>query len=83
MVRMGGLGYTLNPTQTMGNRIGGMVLLRTGAPIEASRDYAIAGWASINQGTDGPPIWQIIENYLKNHGTIRPQVRQTVKLVGA
>ena len=83
MVRMGGLGYALNPTETIGKRIGDMVLLRTGAPIEASRDYAIAGWASINQGTDGPPIWQIIENYLKNHGTIRPQVRQTVKLVGA
>ena len=83
MVRMGGLGYTLNPTKTMGKRIGDMVLLRTGAPIEAKRDYAIAGWASINQGTEGPPIWQIVENYLKNHRTIRPQVRQTVKLVGA
>ena len=83
MVRVGGLGYRFDPNATMGNRITDMVLLRTGAKIDPSRDYRIAGWASINKGVEGPPIWQVIEAYLKAHPILPPAAGSAVKLVGA
>src|SRR5690606_21066278 len=47
MVRVGGMGYTIKPDGEMGARISGMTLLKTGEPVEASREYTVAGWASI------------------------------------
>ena len=82
MVRVGGLGYTLAPTAPMGQRVRDMTLLRTGAPIDPSRDYTVAGWASINQGTEGPPIWDVVEAHLRHHGTVKPPPAESVKLVG-
>ena len=67
----------------MGNRISDMVLLRTGARIDASRIYNVAGWASINQDTEGPPIWQVVEAYLKTHANLAPPAASAVQLVGA
>lgn len=83
MVRVGGVGYVLDPLAPMGQRIRDMTLLRTGAPIDATRDYAVAGWASINQNTEGPPIWQVIEDWLRHHSGVPARTRQTVTLVGS
>lgn len=83
MVRLGGLSYVFEPTAPMGRRIRDMTLLRTGKPIDPAHDYVIAGWASINQGTQGPPIWQVVENWLKDHRTVRLNTAETVKIVGA
>jgi sulfur-oxidizing protein SoxB len=83
MVRVGGLGYVLDPNAAMGGRVREMTLLRTGAAIEPGRDYAVAGWASINQGTEGPPIWAVVEAYLKRVGTVQPFAASPVKLVGS
>ena len=82
MVRVGGLGYRFDPNAAMGNRITDMVLLRTGAKIETGKNYNIAGWASINQGTEGPPIWQVIETYLKAHPNLATPAASAVQLVG-
>src|SRR5690606_8027917 len=60
MVRVGGLGYTIDVDASMGKRISDMVLLRTGEPIEAGRNYVVSGWASVNQNTEGPPIWDVV-----------------------
>ena len=82
MVRVAGLGYTLDPNAAMGSRVRDMVLLRSGAPIDAGRDYTVAGWASINQDTEGPPIWQVVEAHLRAHSTVRAPAAQAVRLVG-
>jgi sulfur-oxidizing protein SoxB len=81
MVRVGGVGYTLNPTAPIGKRITDMVLLRTGAPIEAASSYQVAGWASINQATEGPPIWDVVGAHLRNHPEVRPTDHSNVKLI--
>ncbi|CAN0443757.1 unnamed protein product, partial [Scytosiphon promiscuus] len=65
MVRVGGLGYTINTKQNIGQRISNMTELKTNKPIDLNKDYVVAGWASINEATKGPPIWEVIENYLK------------------
>jgi len=82
MVRVGGMGYRIDPNAKIGSRISDMTLLRTGKPIEAARDYAVAGWASINQDTKGPPIWQVVEAHLARNPVVNLPENQAVKVTG-
>lgn len=81
MVRVGGMGFTIDPNATIGKRISNLVSLRDGKPIEAGREYSVAGWASINEGTLGPPIWDVVSQYLTTKKTITPRPLDAVKVV--
>jgi sulfur-oxidizing protein SoxB len=80
MVRVGGLAYTCDPKAGAGQRISNMVL--KGKPIEAGKNYKVAGWAPVAEGAKGEPIWDVMEAYFKNHPTIAPRKLNTPKLVG-
>ena len=82
MVRVGGMGFTVDPFATSGKRISNMTFLKTGKPIDAGRTYTVAGWASINQNTEGPPIWDVVSQYLRTKKTITPRPLDAVKVVG-
>ncbi len=82
MVRVGGLGYTIDPLKPIGQRISSMVSLKDNAPIDPVREYVVAGWASINQETEGPPIWDVVENHLKTHSPVSVAPNDAVKVVG-
>ncbi|MDT8329232.1 MAG: thiosulfohydrolase SoxB, partial [Roseovarius sp.] len=62
MVRTGGLGYRIDINKPQGSRISDLTLLRTGEAIDPSKNYVVAGWASVNEGTEGPQIWDVVEN---------------------
>lgn len=81
MVRVGGLGFTIDVDAAMGQRISEMTLLRTGEPIEASRNCVVAGWASVNQNTEGPPIWDVVAAHLQRQKVVRPAPNESVKVV--
>ncbi|MCE8470111.1 5'-nucleotidase C-terminal domain-containing protein, partial [Rhodovulum sulfidophilum] len=66
-----------------GSRITGMTLLKTGEPIDPARSYVVSGWASVNEGTEGPPIWQVVEDYVKRQGTVRVDPNKSVVVSGA
>jgi len=83
MVRCGGLGYTIDISQPMGKRISNLTLLRKGEPIDASRSYTIAGWASVNQGTEGPPVWDVVSEYIADKKTINVSAASPVEIKGA
>jgi sulfur-oxidizing protein SoxB len=83
MVRTGGLAYTLDVSKPMGQRISDLVLLRTGKPIEADKEYVVAGWASVNEGTEGPPVWELVERYIAHKKTIAVAPSTAVRLIGA
>jgi len=83
MVRVGGIGYTINVDAPIGNRIGNIVLLRTGAALEPTRRYTVAGWGSINENVEGPPVWDVIADHLKRQQEISPRPRGQVKIVRA
>ncbi len=83
MVRTGGLGFTIDIAKPAGQRISAMTHLKTGAAIEASKEYRVAGWASIAETVDGPPIWDVIGNYLKTATPVRVEETSAVKIVGA
>lgn len=83
MVRVGGLSYTIDIGQTTGARISDLRLLRTGRPIEAAREYVVAGWASVNEGTEGPPIWDVVMKYIERTRAIGATEQGHVRVVGA
>ncbi|TNF20064.1 MAG: thiosulfohydrolase SoxB [Rhodobacteraceae bacterium] len=83
MVRVGGLGYRIDITRPQGDRISEMTLLRTGEAIDAGKTYVVAGWASVNEGTEGPPIWDVVESHIRNRGTVRLDPNTSVDVVGA
>ena len=82
MVRVGGLGYRIDVGMPMGSRISDMTLLKTGELIDAAKTYTVAGWASVNEDTEGPPIWEVAESRIKNLGTINLQPNKAVKISG-
>ena len=83
MVRTGGLGFTFDISKSIGNRLSYLRLLKTGKPLEASKEYVVSGWASVNQGTEGPPIWKVVDDYVTRTKTIDLKPSDAVKVVGA
>ncbi|WP_089268851.1 thiosulfohydrolase SoxB [Puniceibacterium sediminis] len=83
MVRVGGMGYRIDVTKPQGERISDMTLLSTGESIDPSRNYVVAGWASVNEGTEGPPIWDVVESHIRKLGTVTPKENTSVSVVGA
>ena len=83
MVRTGGLTYACEPNAKMGSRIQDMRL--NGKLIEAEKTYKVAGWAPVAEASKnaGPPIWDVVESYLKAKKVIEPVKPNTPQLVGA
>ena len=82
MVRTGGLTYSCEPGAKMGNRIQDMRL--NGKLIEADKTYKVAGWAPVAEASKnaGPPVWEVVEAYLKAKKVIKPVKPNTPQLVG-
>jgi sulfur-oxidizing protein SoxB len=83
MVRVGGMGYRIDVNKKQGERITNLTLLRTGEPIDPAKTYVVAGWASVNEGTEGPQIWDVVENHIRQQGTVRVAPNTSVEVVGA
>ncbi len=81
MVRVGGMTYTCAPNNEMGSRISDMKLASTGEALEADKTYVVGGWASVNEGTEGPAIYDLMETYITGKGTIDLPTGQAVKVV--
>ncbi len=82
MVRVGGMSYTCAPKEVKGKRITEMTLLKTGETIDPAKKYVVAGWASVNQATKGPAIYDLMEDYITKKKVIGPINSETVKVVG-
>lgn len=83
MVRVGGVGYSIDVSKSAGSRISNLTQLSTNKPLEASRSYAVAGWASVNQNVEGPPIWDVVQKHLADVKTVRIQPNTSVRISGA
>jgi len=83
MVRVGGMGYRIDVTRPQGSRISEMTLLKTGELIDPAKSYVVAGWASVNEGTEGPPIWDVVEAHIRGRDAIRLDPNTSVEIVGA
>ena len=83
MVRVGGLGYRIDINKPQGQRITEMTLLKTGDKIDPAKRYNVAGWASVNEGTEGPKIWDVVENHIRKQGIISLDPNNSVEVIGA
>ncbi|HEY2872552.1 MAG TPA: thiosulfohydrolase SoxB [Reyranella sp.] len=83
MVRAGGLAYTIAVDKPIGQRISDMTLLKTGQKIDPSKKYVVSGWASINEGTEGPAVYDVVAKHIQSIGTVRLQPNRQVKVVVA
>ena len=59
-----------------------MMLLKTGEKIDPSKTYIVSGWASVNENTEGPQIWDVVENYIRRQEIITVAQNSNVKVVG-
>ena len=82
MVRCGGLGYAIDVSKPIGQRISAMTHLKSGKAIEPKKEYVVAGWASVNEGTEGPPVWDLVERYVAANKTVRLEPNTSVKISG-
>ena len=82
MVRVGGMGYAIDVSQQIGSRISDMTLLRTGEAIDPARNYVVSGWASVNEATKGPPIYDVVSDYLKKKKVVNIPENTSVKVSG-
>jgi sulfur-oxidizing protein SoxB len=83
MVRVGGIGYSIDVSKPINQRISNLTELKTGKPVDPKRNYVVAGWASVAQNVEGPPIWEVVEKYLTRVKTVRLQSNTSVKVTGA
>lgn len=69
MVRVGGMQFTVDPTQRIGSRIGSLTL--GGKPVEAGKTYKVASWAPVAEGASGEPVWEVVARYLRAKKVVR------------
>ena len=56
MVRVGGLGYSIDVSKPINQRITDLVELKSGKPLDLKRNYVVAGWGSVAQNVDTTPF---------------------------
>ena len=80
MVRVAGMSYACAPNARIGARISDMRI--HGKPMQAQKRYKVAGWAPVAEGAQGPPVWELVERYLRDRKTIAALKPSTPRLVG-
>jgi S-sulfosulfanyl-L-cysteine sulfohydrolase len=80
MVRVGGLQYSMDVTAKAGARITEMRL--GGKTILANKTYKVAGWAPVQEASKnaGPPVWDVVETWLKDKKTI-PAIKPNMPIL--
>lgn len=81
MVRTGGLGYRIDVKKPQGARISDMTLMTSGEAIDPAKSYVVAGWASVNEGTEGPQIWDVVEAHIGKLGTVKVNPASSVEVI--
>ena len=82
MVRVGGMGYSIDVSKPQGSRITDMTILKTGKKLEADKTYQVAGWASVNEETEGPAIWDVAESWIKKQSSVNINPNTSVRVTG-
>ena len=70
MVRVSGMTYSIDPTQSIGSRISDL-RLENGEPISAEKSYVVSGWATVGEISPGPPAWEVVAEYLRSKESVR------------
>ena len=52
-------------------------------PIDSEKTYVVAGWASVNEGTEGPPIYALVSDFIAEKKTVSIPKNQHIRISGA
>lgn len=63
MVRVAGVEYSLDPMAPIGERLRDL-RTRDGAALDPKRRYKVTGWGVVGSVAPGPPVWDIVKNWL-------------------
>lgn len=80
MVRTGGLVYACEPAAKMGARISDLRL--NGQAISADKYYKVARWGVGAAQSQGAPIWDVVEQYLKSSTSGKSHAPNVPRLIG-
>ena len=70
MVRVGGFDYICDPAKPVGFRISEMTL-DNGEKIDMNKEYKVAGWATVGARSEGPDIWDVVADHLRDKKVAR------------
>jgi sulfur-oxidizing protein SoxB len=56
-------------------------VLDNGESVEAAKSYKVAGWATVGSQSPGPPIWDVVAEYLRDQKVVKIAKLNTPKLV--
>ena len=82
MVRAGNLAYSIDVGKPMGSRISDITLVSTGERIDPGKNYVVSGWASVNPDTQGPPVYDVVGQYIERHKSVKIEPNRNVKVTG-
>jgi sulfur-oxidizing protein SoxB len=80
MVRTGGLVYACEPPAKLNSRISDMTL--NGKPLQANKSYKVARWGVGSVQSEGEPVWDVVEQYLKSTPEIKHITPNVPRLIG-
>ncbi len=81
MVRVGGLSFICAPLEKLGSRIRELRLL-DGSLLNPAKKYRVAGWATVAGQSQGPAVWDVVAEYLRDRKHVDPQKVHWPKLRG-
>ena len=59
-----------------------ITILKTGEKVDPEKTYIVAGWASVNEDTEGPAIWDVVEAHIRKQGTVSVTQNTSVQVTG-
>ena len=80
MVRTGGLVYVCEPAAKLNSRISDMKL--NGKPLQADKSYKVARWGVGSVQSEGEPVWDVVEQYLKSTPEVKHIAPNVPRLIG-
>jgi sulfur-oxidizing protein SoxB len=60
-----------------------MTSLKTGKPIDPAKSYVVTGWASVNEATQGPPVYSVVSQYIEKKKVIDIPQNRSIRVTGA
>ncbi|MBW7950759.1 MAG: hypothetical protein H3C55_15625, partial [Pseudorhodoplanes sp.] len=48
---------------------------------EPARDYLVTGWASVNEGTEGPPGWDVVMRHIEKKRVVTASPTSRIRVL--
>jgi len=80
MIRVGGMDYVCDLTQSINQRISALTL-DDGTLVDPNKSYKVTGWATVSGQASGKPVWEIVANDLREQKVVKIPKINTPRLI--